>query len=136
MMIKLPRLFCLLCLIGFSMSSNASLGQETPMTADQIAERIGRFQKHFPSHSITTSQEAQAALDQSVQLRTEIESWYQHAQTACYERFFVNMCLNDLKLTRRTYSDALQTVVVEAKQLQRKIRLQELDDQTAAKNGL
>ena len=55
--------------------------------------------------------------DEAANLRTQAETDYQVAETACYKRFFVNSCIDDAKTTRLTVIRHARELETEAHQL-------------------
>ena len=85
--------------------------------------------------SIQTAETAEAALQESAVAQNRLQTWYAQAERACLEVFFVNACLNEIKLQRRRHQGVLQRITIEAKALQRKLHIQQLDQSLQQKHS-
>ncbi|MFZ6766164.1 hypothetical protein ACO0LM_03695 [Undibacterium sp. Di26W] len=83
-------------------------------------------QKYAPG-SITTGEVADIALKEATVAQQRLQNWYEQADKACHSKFFVNDCLDDTKQQRRQYIVVLQRISLEAKALQRKLHIEQLD---------
>lgn len=93
----------------------------------QIANLTASLDQKYVAGSISTAEQAEIALKESNAAQLRLQSWYEQADRACHQTFFVNDCLNDVKQQRRQYIVSLQRIALEAKALQRKLRIDQLD---------
>jgi hypothetical protein len=66
--------------------------------------------------------------DEAGKLRTQAETDYQAAETACYKRFFVNSCINDAKTERLTVIRRARELETEAYQIDLAERQRKADE--------
>jgi hypothetical protein len=107
--------------------------QEALIDLNRLDKKIVTLDVTYGAKSIASSTSADAALSETVIAQAELQAWFAQADRACYERFFVNSCLDKNKLTRRRLSDILQRISIEAKAYQRKAHIEELDAQVEAR---
>ncbi|MBI3727682.1 MAG: hypothetical protein HY254_05030 [Burkholderiales bacterium] len=93
----------------------------------QIANLAASLDQKYVAGSINSAEQAEAALKESSAAQLRLQSWYEQSERACHQTFFVNDCLNDVKQHRRQYIVSLQRIALEAKALQRKLRIEQLD---------
>ncbi|MFZ3002246.1 MAG: hypothetical protein WA071_18165 [Undibacterium umbellatum] len=98
-----------------------------------IANLTVSLDQKYAAGSITTLEQAEIALKESNAAQLRLQSWYEQSERACHQTFFVNDCLSDVKLQRRLYIVSLQRIALEAKALQRKLRIDQLDKELAQK---
>ena len=107
----------------------ATCAQAMPGSSElaQIANLAASLDQRYVAGSITNAEQAEAALKESSAAQLRLQSWYEQSERACHQTFFVNDCLNDVKQHRRQYIVSLQRIALEAKALQRKLRIDQLD---------
>jgi len=93
----------------------------------QIANLTASLDQKYVAGSINSAEQAETALKESNAAQLRLQSWYEQSERACHQTFFVNDCLNDVKQHRRQYIVSLQRIALEAKALQRKLRIDQLD---------
>ncbi|MFZ6871208.1 hypothetical protein ACO0LF_03975 [Undibacterium sp. Di27W] len=101
----------------------------------QIASLTASLDQKYAAGSLATAEQAENALNESSATQLRLQRWYEQADRACHQIFFVNDCLNDVKQQRRQYIISLQRISLEAKALQRKLRIEELDRDLAKKQA-
>jgi hypothetical protein len=99
-----------------------------------LIKAVTELDTRYPTGSIHSLEAANAADNASRDGEDALADWYGRAQKACYERFFVTNCLDDLKLRRREFKTVLQRVKVEAGAFQRKYHTEELDQAQAERD--
>lgn len=92
-----------------------------------IAASTRELDTRYQRDTILSIEQADAALTETTALQTRLQTWYSHSEHACRELFFVNDCLADIKRLRRTQTLVLNRISIEAKALQRKLHIQQLD---------
>lgn len=112
---------------------NQALAAQKAMTTDQMAKLISTLDLNYASGAIISAERAEKALTDVAMTKKELQWWFERSELDCYEYFFVNVCLNEIKLTRRHHAGILQRISVEAKAWQRKFRIQQLDQRVEAK---
>lgn len=120
-------------LFSFCSVSSAQI-QDPPLTLDELASVVGKLDQTYAPKAIQTVEAADAALAQVEPTQRQLQAWYIRTQHTCYERFFVNSCLDNAKLSRRKHSVILQRISVEAKAYKRKEHIEELDAELKLKN--
>ena len=98
-----------------------------------IANLTVSLDQKYAAGSITTSEQAEIALKESNVAQLRLQSWFEQSERACHQTFFVNDCLSDVKQQRRLHIVSLQRIALEAKALQRKLRIDQLDQELAQK---
>jgi hypothetical protein len=90
--------------------------------ADTIAERstkleaeVVAYHQSYPVRSISTNSIAETAIAEGDKLQTSIQSLSADAESACYQRFLVNACIDDVRHLRRKLQDLVRRVTFEAK---------------------
>lgn len=99
-----------------------------------LASQSEALQSRYPAGSIVADPQAEQALQEAQKIQQSLQVWAQQAETECYERFFVYACLQDVRQTRRLHADKIQAIILEAKSTQRRIRLQERDQELLQRN--
>lgn len=102
---------------------------------EQISSEVKNLDHLFPAKGISSADAAETALDQSQQLQNRLNVWANGAERYCYKTFFVNDCIKGVKLHRRENLPILQRISVEAKALQRQLRVMERDKELAQKQA-
>ncbi|MCU6433458.1 hypothetical protein LPB67_06640 [Undibacterium sp. Jales W-56] len=108
--------------------------QTTGTSLQDLSGEIARLDSHYAPGTIQSVLLAESALDEVQPLQKQLQSWFLLAEHACYDRFFVNACLDNAKLTRRKYKLILQRVSLEAKAFLRKDHIEHLDNELKRKN--
>ncbi|GGC92744.1 hypothetical protein [Undibacterium terreum] len=114
-------------LLSACATTSADVPSIDPM-GKQLAAAIKDLDTYYVPGTIQTRDVSQAALKQVSVNEAALQDWYVHSEQACYDKFFVNSCLTDIKLYRREYRMKLQRIEIEAKALQRKLHIDELDE--------
>jgi hypothetical protein len=84
-----------------------------------------------PIPSFTSVAEADKALEQAKRDRQALESAYAGRERVCYERFFVNRCLDEAKEKRRAGLGAVRAAEVEAERYKRETLANDHDRELA-----
>ena len=105
---------------------------EKPSLAE-LSKVIASLDASYTSGSIQSLAQAETALAEADKAKVVLQKWYAHSELDCHEKFFVNACLNGIKLIQRSEGDILQRITVEAKALQRKRHIEELDEKLKEK---
>ncbi|MBI3285947.1 MAG: hypothetical protein HYZ65_14020 [Burkholderiales bacterium] len=104
----------------------APLHAQTP--ADEYAALSAQVKELATRHAdLQTAGQAEAALQETGAAQSRLQAWYAQAERACHAAFFVNSCLGDIKLQRRQQQTVLQKITLEAKALQRRLHIEQLD---------
>lgn len=101
----------------------------------QIVNLTASLDQKYAAGSIRTAEQAESALKESTATQARLQSWYERADKTCHGNFFVNNCLNEIKEQRRLYIVVLQRIALEAKALQRKLRIDQLDRDLAERQA-
>ncbi len=120
----LPVIFALCAQMIFATYALATPGS-TELT--QIANLTASLDQKYAAGSISSAEQAELALQESNAAQLRLQSWYEQSERACHDTFFVNDCLSDVKQKRRQHIVALQRISLEAKALQRKLHIEQLD---------
>lgn len=85
----------------------------------------------YPSGSIRSIGEADAALSEAAAERAEVEARYLADEQACHPNFFTTSCIQKAKERRRVALSAIRPVELEASAFKRKLRVTERDQALA-----
>jgi len=124
-------------LAAFAQIMFASVALAVPGSNEltQIANLTASLDQKYTAGSIGSLEQAELALQESSAAQLRLQSWYEQSDRACHQTFFVNDCLNDVKQKRRQYIVALQRISLEAKALQRKLHIEQLDRELEQRNA-
>lgn len=125
-------IFALISLCGATISSDL-MAQQFKIELSQLNKTITNLDEIYNGDRIQSSIAADEALLKINRAQVDLQIWYAQMERECYEKFFVNSCINKNKLIRRNYSSVLQRIEVEAKAFQRKEHIEQLDASQAAK---
>ncbi|MFZ6644145.1 hypothetical protein ACO0LO_00380 [Undibacterium sp. TJN25] len=119
-------------LAGLLLAGCSSMGKKEPPASDAVGKQLGAeiaaLDARYAAGSIQSMDTAEAALVQVTADEVSLQSWYAQAQQACYDVFFVNSCLAEANTHRREYRAVLQRIRIEANKYQRKLHIDELDN--------
>ncbi|MFC5474227.1 hypothetical protein [Paraherbaspirillum soli] len=104
-------------------AQNAPDPSPESVDADPAAALTARY----PAGSITSVEKADQALTDVVKARAAVEARSLEEQRVCYEKFFVNDCLDVSKERRRLAMKAIRPVDVAANAFKRRARADERD---------
>ncbi|TXI92873.1 MAG: hypothetical protein E6Q34_06010 [Burkholderiaceae bacterium] len=76
---------------------------------------IRDFSSSYSSAKWDSSTDAQQAVSRGEQLELAVQQYFLIEERVCSERFFVNSCVDDLRLQRRTWQDQIRLVTQAAK---------------------
>jgi hypothetical protein len=108
-------------------ASTPSNTETHAQVAARLTDKVAVLVQRYPAGKTTEQEVADLAANEADEVKGEIDRWYSAAQDACYDRFFVNACLYSLKKKQRELTTAVLPISVEAKTLQRKLRVDEMD---------
>lgn len=80
----------------------------------------------------TSVAQADARLAAVAVERTAIEARYAEREAVCYDKFFVNHCLDEAKERRRVALNAQRNIEIEAERFKRRVKVEERDREIAA----
>ncbi|MFZ6721069.1 hypothetical protein [Undibacterium sp. Ji49W] len=133
-MIKNILTVCVAVLFQLAITSPAMAAPDSNELSAIVGMTTALDQK-YPPGSITTGDTADAALKEATAAQQRLQSWYEQADKVCHDKFFVNDCLDDTKQQRRQYIVVLQRISLEAKALQRKLHIEQLDKELLQKQA-
>lgn len=90
-----------------------------PITPELIRAQADRVEQIFPLGSVTSFERADAALGQAQSASLRIEWMGYDLEVACYQRFFTQSCLNEVKASVRDSLHKLRSLEIEAEQFKR-----------------
>ena len=124
-------------LLAVLLQLNMAAAMATPDSKElsQIAEQTASLDQRFAPGSINTAELADEAVKVSSVAQQRLQAWYVQAERACHDQFFVNDCVNDVKQQRRQHILILQRISLEAKALQRKLHIEQLDRDLAERQS-
>lgn len=123
-----------LVVASLCLASAASASEQNRLTLEALSQQSSQLQTLYPAGSILNEAQAEQAISQTQQVRLALQAWAQQAEAECYERFFVYACLQDVRQMRRLHSDKLQAILLDAKATQRRLQLQQRDQELQEKN--
>ncbi len=124
-----------LSLLVMSGVLSLSAAADTNQQLQSLAQESNALQARYPVGSIVSEEQADQALQTAQQIQQALQLWAQQAEAECYERFFAYACLQELRQTRRQHADKVQAIILEAKSTQRRLRLQERDEELQQRNN-
>lgn len=133
----LSCLMILATLLSISVQAQSpvhSAPQSIGISLEDLSAQIAKLDLRYAPTTIQSLFLAETALDEVQPLQKQLQSWFLVAERACYERFFVNACLDEAKLMRRKHNVILQRVSIEAKAFLRKDHIEHLDNELKLKN--
>ena len=139
-MTKFSRFFsssfavCLL-LASFLSFHDCALADDGKQELVEISQLVHALDERFPTGGIQSSEAANRAIEESSKAQERLQNWYVVAEHHCYNTFFVNDCLKEIKVERRQYLPVLQRISLEGKTLLRQIKVMERDRETAQKQS-
>lgn len=80
----------------------------------------------------TSVEQADARLAAVAAARADIEARYAEREAVCYDKFFVNHCLDEAKERRRVALVAQRNIEIEAERFKRRLKVEERDREIAA----
>ncbi len=122
---------CLACVLhaaGAMMISPVACAGQQDAAPSNVATR-------YPSGSIRSGDQADAAIGDAAKERAEIEARYVAEEQACQSRFFATSCIDEAKDRRRKTLAQVRTVELEAHTFKRKARVAERDQAQAEKQA-
>jgi len=108
---------------GLALAAALSLGACASVAPGPTADAVE------PSASLA---QADARLAAVAVERTAIEARYAEREALCYEKFFVNHCLDEAKERRRVALAAQRNIEIEAERFKRRSKVEERDREMAA----
>jgi len=81
----------------------------------------------LPTDPPTSVAQADQRLAAVAKERAAIEARYAEREAVCYEKFFVNKCLDEAQERRRTALSAQRAIEVEAERYKRRVKVEERD---------
>ncbi|MFZ6845150.1 hypothetical protein [Undibacterium sp. RuTC16W] len=127
-------LAALLSVSAQAQSVGHSAPQSIGISLEDLSAQITKLDLRYAPTTMQSVFLAETALDEVQPLQKQLQSWFLVAERACYERFFVNACLDEAKLMRRKHNVILQRVSIEAKAFLRKDHIEHLDNELKLKN--
>lgn len=80
-----------------------------------INESVQQLLKRYAPQNLNSVTTAEAAIEQSERLQNQVQQYYLDTEKACNERFFVNNCIEETRLQRRTWQDQIRAITQAAK---------------------
>lgn len=111
-----------------------AIAQQAKIELRELNKTIVTLDTQYAAGSIQSSASAEEALSETAFAQEDLQVWYLQMERECYEKFFVNYCLNEGKMLRRNHTAVLQRIIVEAKALQRRQHIEQLDESRRVKN--
>lgn len=121
------RIFCRFVLAGVVsvMAGCAQIGASySASNSDTVAESIA---VRYHEGSIQSLQTADQALDEVRSAREKIAPQFAAEDRACYDRFFTNLCLDDVEERKRSAMQQLRRVEVDAEAFKRRDKVERRD---------
>jgi len=100
----------------------SAVSAEETIDFNQLQEQVRILDERYPQNSITDLKASTNALSEIEQTKIELRKWFKQAESACYKRFFVNICLENTKLDRRRQMHVLDRIAHEANAFNRQDR--------------
>jgi colicin import membrane protein len=107
------------CAIACALTGAAGLVLANSVTTEQIRAQADSVQQAFPAGSIQSVERAEAAVRQAQSASLRVEWLGYDLEVACYQRFFVQACLNEARASVRASLHKLRALEIEAEQFKR-----------------
>lgn len=111
-------------MVGCAQTGTPYSTPESGTVAESIAAR-------YHEGSIQSVEAADQALAEVRSAREKIAPQFAAEERACYDRFFVNLCLDDVEERKRSAVQQLRRVEVEANAFKRRDKVERRDDRKA-----
>jgi colicin import membrane protein len=129
--VQICRGFCRLALagmvnvmVGCAQTGTRYFTPDSGTAAESIAAR-------YHEGSIQSVEAADQALAEVRSAREKITPQFAAEERACYDRFFTNLCLDDVEERKRSAMQQLRRVEVEANAFKRRDKVERRDDRKA-----
>ena len=129
-----PNVFSSLFLLLYCTVGTPAAAQQAKVELRELNKTIVTLDTQYASGSIQSLASAEEALTETSLAQEDLQVWYLQMERDCYQKFFVNYCLNEGKMIRRNHTALLQRIIVEAKALQRRQHIEQLDESRRLKN--
>lgn len=109
---------------GCAHTGSSSDAQKSGTGAEILSTR-------YPAQTIDSAAVADQALEEVRDERERVRKQFAVEERACYDRFFTNLCLDDVKERQRLALGKLRRIEVEANAFQRRDRLNKREQRQA-----
>ncbi|MBR7783119.1 hypothetical protein [Undibacterium luofuense] len=89
----------------------------------ELKLETSQLKQKYLTGLLASLQIADEAVGASAKLQFRLERWYLESESACYSEFFVNACLQDVKLKRRQLLPDLKEIEFAAKDFKRQSKI-------------
>jgi colicin import membrane protein len=100
----------LLCL-----AMNAQAVETIAERSAKLETEVVAFHQSYPARSLDSVARAESAIAEAEKLQTKLQNLSTESESACFERFLVNACIDDARHLRRKLQDLVRRVSFEAK---------------------
>lgn len=100
---------------------------DTTKERSSIDLSIRDFSSKYSSGKWDSAANAQQAVSLGEQLELQVQQYFSNGERACSERFFVNSCVDDLRLQRRSWQDQIRSITQAAKAYMRQAKSKRVD---------
>jgi colicin import membrane protein len=107
--------------------SGAAAAADTVASLKPVAEPATELTTRYPLESLTTVETANKAVADAATARAEVEARDLEQRRACYQKFFVNHCLDIAREQRRLAMKAIRPIDIAANAFLRRERADERD---------
>ncbi|MBY0572498.1 MAG: hypothetical protein K2P84_02355 [Undibacterium sp.] len=129
-MMRQSRLSVIVLGLIFGMLSSPFVSaKQTTQDMESITEIVQKLAVEFATGSIISSEIADLALLKTEQAQRNLQDSLKKHEAQCYDNFFVNSCLDDLRLKRRQLQDLLKRISIEAKSYLRKAKAMKVEEE-------
>jgi colicin import membrane protein len=125
------RGFCRLALAGMLSVMVGCAQTGTPYSTPDSGTAAESIAARYHEGSIRSVEAADQALAEVRAAREKLAPQFAAEERACYERFFTNLCLNDVEERERSAMQQLRRVEVEANAFKRRDKVERRDDRKA-----
>jgi colicin import membrane protein len=120
---------------ALALNVTSALAQDTGSGSNNKATQASTatLLSRFPAGSINSVETADSALEQAAKERSAIEAKFASEERECYQRFFMNNCIDAAKERQRQALKQVRPVEIEANAFKRQERVIERDQALAEK---
>lgn len=109
------RIFAFLCFVLNLLAATGAWAETLVEKSARLDSQVLTFDQEYPMGSIQTIERADMAIAASDRLQSAIQALSAEAESACYDRFLVNACIDDARHQRRKWQDLVRRISFEAK---------------------
>lgn len=112
--------------LGIDKANRFLLKQRDLLIADELVSPETLLER-YPAGSIVSREQAEKALSEVEKGKRRIDAIFQRDEFECYDKFFTNMCIKDVKMARHKSWNQIKPIKIEADIFIRQDKVKERD---------